>query len=507
MYKPFSLGLAVASLGFGIPGSAWAHLEYYDLNKGYQVADRTDKQAGNDRTALPTPDTTHDQIIPNGGTWEITEATDTAPRTVSVTVDGVKRFSWIAGTNPTLGDSHAAQFFNFHLDQDSYVNIDWTQESTGLDPAFTLYKGLLVYQGHDDAPSDPLNPVDNNFRPVQSDKDSGTATDVLGIVSAYRNTLTNSAPYIGQFNALGGWSQGRQEGSWWSAVQYLTHKNDNAGASESLANYPLPAGDYTIAAGGAACNDNATNPKCLSPSLSATLTFSASTHVILNPPACDSSAPSAKPRLDALASVKEAAVGRAVVVPVSALDCDGKGTAIKAQGLPLGATLSEGALDARTGKWTQRLRWIPSASQANKVFTVSFKAIETDKKSHPASKPYRMKIRVWPTSPERDSIAKVTVGQAQWQASQHRLIAQGKVVFNRMLSKQERLNLLAHTLAIQSSSKATPIGAPVTVKPSGPWRAILPLAETEVPCAVVAELKDKNSEPKEVKNKPAQCVD
>lgn len=270
--------MALAGWGYGL--EALAHLEYYDLNKGYQVEDRKDKVPGDDRSALPILDTSQDEVVENGGTWSITEATDTAPRTVSVTVNkGVKRFSWIAGTNASLGDSHAMQYFNFHLDGNAYVNIAWTQADSGLDPAFTLYKGLLPYQGHDDTSRDPLNPQ-QDFVPVQNASDTGQVFDVQGILSPFRDTVTpenagnNFNFYVGQFNALDGWSMGRQGGDWWSAVQYLAHKNDNNGPSETLANFCLPAGDYTIAAGGAACNDP-TIPACGYPYLSATLTYSA----------------------------------------------------------------------------------------------------------------------------------------------------------------------------------------------------------------------------------------
>lgn len=277
-----SAWLALAGLGLGLSGPASAHLEYYDLNKGYQIKDRSDRTPGDSRTAIPTLDTAHDEKVEGGGIWQITEATATTPRTVSVTVNGVKRFSWIAGTNPSLGDSHAVQFFNFRLDQPSFVSITWTQVGSGLDPAFTLYRGLLVYYGHDDAVSDPLNPQDDSFKPVQNTKDTGSIADIQGIVSPFRDTVSPESSannfnfYQGQFNALNGWSQGRQDGDWWSAVEYLAHRNDNSGPSESLLNQQLPAGDYTIAAGGAACNDNATSATCRNPSLTATLTFSAS---------------------------------------------------------------------------------------------------------------------------------------------------------------------------------------------------------------------------------------
>ncbi len=165
----------------------------------------------------------------------------------------MKRFGWIDGTDANLGDSHQVSFFAFQLNEDSLVNITMTgANELGLNPAFTLYRGLLPGQAHDDTGFDPLNPVDSvTFLPIPSPVDNGITTDAAGRVSPFRDTVNNT--YEGQFNALGTWSMAT-DSSVWGVIEYLTHKNDTSG-NESLLGYLLPAGSYTIVAGGAACND------------------------------------------------------------------------------------------------------------------------------------------------------------------------------------------------------------------------------------------------------------
>ena len=72
-------------------------------------------------------------------------------------------FGWYAGTTPTLGDTHqlaGGAFFKFHLDQASRVSITFSDDGNAglLNPAFSLYSGLLPDDGHDDSNVDPLNP-------------------------------------------------------------------------------------------------------------------------------------------------------------------------------------------------------------------------------------------------------------------------------------------------------------------------------------------------------------
>lgn len=103
--------------------------------------------------------------------------------------------------------------------------------------------------------------MDGSFNKIASPVDNGVTTDAAGRVSPFRDTA--NIDFEGQFNALGSWSMAT-DSSVWGVIEYLTHKNDTAG-NESLLGYFLPAGSYTIIAGGAACTTTgATAPAPLS---------------------------------------------------------------------------------------------------------------------------------------------------------------------------------------------------------------------------------------------------
>lgn len=144
------------------------------------------------------------------------------------------------GTPECLGDSHNLQFFKFTLIKDSTVTISFTSIQNGLDPAFSLYRGLLPDEAHDDSATDPKNALDENFNPVPHPTDS-----------AYWDSNNIRE---GQFNAFGTWSMANDSDEW-AEIQYLTHRNDSSaltpGSAEILANYFLNAGSYTVAAAGA----------------------------------------------------------------------------------------------------------------------------------------------------------------------------------------------------------------------------------------------------------------
>jgi hypothetical protein len=161
---------------------------------------------------------------------------------------------WWAGTTPTLGDSHdlaGGDFFKFHLDAPSFVTITFSENSGAgaLNPAFSVYAGLLPDEAHDDAPVDPLNPraATFPFPKIASPVDNGTAQDSSGRVSPFRDTA--NVEYVGQFNALGSWSMANASGEW-SVAQYVTRVEPTGGTSVTLLNYLFAPGDYTIAAAG-----------------------------------------------------------------------------------------------------------------------------------------------------------------------------------------------------------------------------------------------------------------
>lgn len=286
----------------GLPGLALAHVEYYDLNKGYQIENLTPEGiAANGDHDTPVLDKTYDIPIAGSSVWSGTPGLGP----VSVTVNDLTLSGWIDGTRTDiagayiLGNSHRVDFANFHLEQSALVSINFKTE-VGINPSFTVYKGLLVYQGHDDLnganATDTLNPFESIatepfFQAIQNTQDDGTKTDWQGNLSPYRDTIHSSNPngqYAGQFNALAGWSMANANG-YWSAVAHIAHvTSDNLAATEnSLHGQCLRAGDYTIAFSGAgvAANTDKT-PSSTKSNLTGTLTYSATPvdHCDNNPP-------------------------------------------------------------------------------------------------------------------------------------------------------------------------------------------------------------------------------
>lgn len=197
--------------------------------------------------------------------------------TYSNTLAQYKAHGWVDGTDTDLGDSHqiggqSARWYRFTLSQPGLVDISLVQNTAGLDPAFTLYRGAFLAGAHDDSGIDPRNPVDpNTFLPIQSVTDADPSGQYLKH-SGYRDTVNNT--YEGQFDAFGSWSMGNALDQH-STVEYVLavagtsdsdpsrgltwggngNHNTAVGTGESLLQYYLPAGTYSVAGGGEACND------------------------------------------------------------------------------------------------------------------------------------------------------------------------------------------------------------------------------------------------------------
>jgi len=263
--------VAVGLLAATLP--AIAHIEYYDLNQGRQIGDLTaagKAVAGND-IPLSNPaywSANYQSVTSSSETWTSLGGSFTSGTWgYQLKIGTMDSSGWTDGlrTNPTgganlLGDSHKVNWANFHLNQTSIVSITVSDTMAGsgfgLNPSLSLYRGSAVYQAHDDASADPLNPklTAPPFSKIQSSKDSGSFVDSQGITSAYRNTLTNTGSYYGQFNAVGDFSVSNSAGNW-TAVDYITSATgavnlDGTWAgnsnSNSLLNLLLGPGDYVI---------------------------------------------------------------------------------------------------------------------------------------------------------------------------------------------------------------------------------------------------------------------
>jgi hypothetical protein len=284
MNHPTLWTLGVSAL-LGLSQPATAHIQYYDLNQGKQISDLT--PAGKAASTVqyganpvvPPPgvgalSTVSDRPLNNAALWNASYQVYTGVGIFSgvayspdssaakVVVNDVTDWGWGEGTQATLGNTHEVDFFNFRLQKASTVTITWNIDDgmgDSFDGGFTLFRGVASYQAHDDS-LDPLQPT-TGIPPkrVQNALDTGAVFDAQGIASAYRNTLTNAAPYVGQFNALGNWGDSNGAGNWSnvSYVQAVNAKNPADGYSTNAADtletltIDLAAGNYTIAASGA----------------------------------------------------------------------------------------------------------------------------------------------------------------------------------------------------------------------------------------------------------------
>jgi len=217
------------------------------------------------------------------------------------------RYGWLKGTEATLGDSHFvtvnAEFWKFHLAQTSTVTITFVQGQANLDPALSVYSGLLQVGAHDDTLTDPLNPTSGGCA-IASPKDAHAPPYTYLVHDGFRDTLNFSTtgglsgclpvhPFVGQFDAFASWSMAvvGSAPSAWSAITYVssvsaaaftghnggTHVAGNhntavgTGETITLVNLPGP-GYYTIAAGGEACVSTS-GGTCTSPRLYGTVSY------------------------------------------------------------------------------------------------------------------------------------------------------------------------------------------------------------------------------------------
>ncbi|MFZ5504278.1 MAG: PEP-CTERM sorting domain-containing protein [Pseudomonadota bacterium] len=296
MRTPKLVAAALAGAGmFSLTLPAFAHVEYYDLNQGRRIGDLTaagkiksTEQYGSTPSAvlalsnsaanglgvlssqsamaLNNPEYwngTYQSYISAGAFSNLSYNAATGSGTAHLVVNDVTDSGWGAGTQATLGDSHRVGFFNFRLATEQEVTITWnvdTGDGVFIDSAFSLYRGVLPYQGHDDA-VEKLNPKTGLTTRVQDALDSANApVDVQGIASSYRNTTASGpASYNGQFNALDNWGQSNVSGNW-SNIEFIAYANANnpaegysldAGDTLESLTIVLGPGNYTIAASGA----------------------------------------------------------------------------------------------------------------------------------------------------------------------------------------------------------------------------------------------------------------
>ncbi len=448
MNRPFSLAVLAAALQFALGATAEAHTLYKDLN------------ASNPAPAV---------ITGNQG--------------------------WADGADADLGDSHALVYFKFKLASRSLVTIrvatvaqavGSSTASAGLDPAFSLYKGLLPELSHDETTTDPLNPRDGSNSPIAHPKDS-----------AYWDSLSKVRE--GQFDALGTWSMANDDGDW-SEVEYIAHKNDHVGRGETpdsspevLENIELAPGEYMIVVGGGLCAD------CDPDSF-----FGAEVGLTVTPmegpgsvaDECAATSKKVKPVLDSLETEWNATVGEEIVIPVTAYDCNEDPLSIAAGKRPKGAKVSAATYESRTQKWGSQFTWTPQAKQAGKTYTVNFKAKEKVKGRKLASKAGKVRIKVNAAAAGLSG-ANLFINRAQWQAESGRLLVSGK-----LSGGASGAALARSQLVLLGGGAVLPVQA--RVNSSGNWSAEIALPESAVPCEVTAQFGGRAGS-RSVKRAPSAC--
>ena len=473
--------------------------------------------------------------------------------------------AWTEGTRAVLGDSHhvlgaGSYFYKFHLDGESVVTVVLATATVerngqtypaGLDPAFSLYRGVLPLYGHDDTPDDPTNPVDEvNFLPVASPRDAAPDGHVYAPHDGYRDTLTFETtgglytpandggnpdldgtpvnPFAGQFDALGDWSManewavpglptvasgcpaakcpnGNPVGDW-AELTYVAHRNDHVGAgttpdttAEVLDDQDLEAGDYTVVVGGGC-------PGCAPTGLFGGR-LGVTVHAVPQPPAC-ASAPSA-PEIAVLANPLDGAVGDAMSwVRITAASCDGGAVTIQLLKGPPGATLSPTTPAGGSGRYMATLGWTPTAAHANRKFRLAVRAAGSGGRTDvsPVSKTV---VRVFPagSSPTVGAVRAFKGLGAVWDAHAGTLVVSGQIVPLALLTRDERTALLQGPLELRvdDGNLGGAVLDTLTPASSGRFRAAIPLTPAAVPCGVTAVF-DGARATRGVKHAPASCV-
>lgn len=171
-------------------------------------------------------------------------------------------FGWYEGTEPTLANSHDLTWFTFNLAQDSYVDISVASTGAGtfapssrtvtgatsgsftsvgdLNVAFSLFSGKVPassveYLTKKAGPGGVgITEPSNHQHGITTNGTNTTPYSAFLGLGAGVNTLTNSSGVTG-------------------SISYITHVNDSNvnGVTETLSDYLLAAGSYTILVGGA----------------------------------------------------------------------------------------------------------------------------------------------------------------------------------------------------------------------------------------------------------------
>jgi hypothetical protein len=214
-----------------------------------------------------------------------------------------------------------------------------------------------------------------------------------------------------------------------------------------------------------------------------------------------------KPTLNSISPEWDAEAGQPFTIPLSVVDAEQDDFVIT--GGPKGSTFSQ-SYDLNQLP-TVDFQWTPTDAQANKIYTVKFKAKETAAKKL-SSNIVTAKIRVWPAGGQTDaaSVSKFSVSTTKWKPDV--LTLSGKVKLNKIMSPAQRMAFLAKELDLTITSGNTGTGLPVGSSPlllklanNGNWTVTMPLSEAEVPCQITLKYQDRPAT-RTVSRAPKNCL-
>ncbi len=220
------------------------------------------------------------------------------------------------------------------------------------------------------------------------------------------------------------------------------------------------------------------SPKCpvgqvLNPAKTACITLTPITPAAIN----------TNPVLNAVAPQWDVKVGELISIPLSVKDAEQD--AFMMTGSVVGSKFSAVHPDSANLPSID-FTWIPTATQVNKIFTITFQAKETKTAKRLASNKVPVKIRVWAAGDKTAaSITKLNVITSKWAAGKLNLA--GNVVLNSLLTPAEKQAFIAQKLDLTvSSSTGVLVGSnTLTLDAKGNWTTVIPA--TQVPCDIVLQ--------------------
>ena len=220
------------------------------------------------------------------------------------------------------------------------------------------------------------------------------------------------------------------------------------------------------------------SPKCpvgqvLNPAKTACITLTPITPAAIN----------TNPVLNAVAPQWDVKVGELISIPLSVKDAEQD--AFMMTGSVVGSKFSAVHPDSANLPSID-FTWIPTATQVNKIFTITFQAKETKTAKRLASNKVPVKIRVWAAGDKTAaSITKLNVITSKWAVGKLNLA--GNVVLNSLLTPAEKQAFIAQKLDLTvSSSTGVLVGSnTLTLDAKGNWTTVIPV--TQVPCDIVLQ--------------------